>query len=172
MPFVKGRSGNPAGRKPGATTTAQRLRAGLERHVPGILDALVQQAMGGDVQAAKLVLERTIPPLKPVEVPVPVPLGADLGTAIPAILAALSAGQIAPGQGANLLGAAATAARGLVAAELEQRIARLEAQQHVEAAGEGSPTGGRTDPAEGQGDEHRGVAGLGGGCAVDARPDG
>jgi len=131
--------------------------------------------MGGDVQAAKLVLERTSPPLKPVELPVQIPVSGGTESAIQAVMEAVAGGQLPPQQATALLHAIAAAHHAATGADLESRISRLEAEhhgEHVEAAGEGSPTGGRTDPAEGQGDEHRGVAGLGGGCAVDARPDG
>jgi len=45
----------------------QRLRASIAKHVPSILDQLVSAAQGGDVQAARLILERVLPPVKAIE---------------------------------------------------------------------------------------------------------
>jgi hypothetical protein len=64
MGFKKGTSGNPAGRKPGTVTKVGKLRAGIEAHVPGILETLAELAKGGDVQAAKILLDRVLPALR------------------------------------------------------------------------------------------------------------
>ena len=47
-----------------------KLRAGIAERVPDILDRLTEAALAGDVQAARLLLERVLPPVKPVELPV------------------------------------------------------------------------------------------------------
>ena len=61
-----GQSGNPAGRKPGTGEVA-RLRAAIGDRVPELLAALMTKALEGDVGAARLLLERTIAPLKGIE---------------------------------------------------------------------------------------------------------
>lgn len=58
-----GQSGNPAGRKPGSGEVAA-LRAGIREHVPAIVQKLVEAALAGDTGAARLLLERVIPPMK------------------------------------------------------------------------------------------------------------
>jgi hypothetical protein len=64
-----GQSGNPKGRKPG-TGEITKLRNSIAEHIPGIIDQLVQAAKHGDIQAARLLLDRVIPPLKAIESPV------------------------------------------------------------------------------------------------------
>ena len=61
-----GQTGNPKGRPPGQSEIT-RLRASLAGDVPEILAGLVMAAKGGDVQAARLILERILPPVKAIE---------------------------------------------------------------------------------------------------------
>jgi hypothetical protein len=49
----------------GARDRATKLREVLKAHVPGILDELGEQAFLGDIAVAKLVLDRTLPLLRP-----------------------------------------------------------------------------------------------------------
>jgi hypothetical protein len=64
-----GQSGNPKGRKPG-TGEVTKLRNSISAHIPGIINKLVDAAKDGDIQAARLLLDRVIPPLKAIESPV------------------------------------------------------------------------------------------------------
>ena len=127
-----GQSGNPAGRPPGTGEVA-KLRAAIAGNVPAILQSLTDAALGGDVQAAKLLLERVLPALKPAEqmqaVNIPEGTLTDKGRAV---LDAVSAGELAPGSGAALLAAIGTLARVAEIDELTERIKRLE-QQHGES---------------------------------------
>ena len=124
-----GQSGNPAGRPVGSGEVA-KLRAAIAGNVPAILQSLTDAALGGDVQAAKLLLERVLPALKPAEqaqaVNIPEGTLTDKGRAV---LDAVAAGELAPGQGAALLTALGTLARVAEIDELTERIKRLE-QQH------------------------------------------
>ena len=124
--WVPGQSGNPAGRRPGSGEVA-RLRAAIAEHVPAIIARLVEQARDGDVQAARLLLERTVPAVKPAEdvAPIAIPLET-LGGAGRALLKAGAAGELAPGQVAALLGAVATLGKVVELDELVARIERLE----------------------------------------------
>ncbi len=126
MPFQKGRSGNPKGRPKGIQTQA-KLRKAIEAHVPAIIDAMVEKARAGDVGAAKLLVDRVIPALRPTDQPAPVPLPREgLAQSGQAILVALGAGELTPQQGAALLGALGTLARVVETDELVQRVAALE----------------------------------------------
>ena len=124
-----GQSGNPKGRPPGVGEVA-KLRAAIAASVPAILKNLTTAALAGDVQAAKLLLERVLPALKPAEqaqaVSIPEGTLTDKGRAV---LDAVAAGELAPGQGAALLTAMGTLARVSEVDELIERIKRLE-QQH------------------------------------------
>ncbi len=63
--FVKGQSGNPKGRT--AHNTAQQLRNLLADDIELIVDTLKKQAIAGDTSSAKLLLDRMIPTLKPIQ---------------------------------------------------------------------------------------------------------
>ncbi len=122
-----GQTGNPKGRPPGQSEIT-RLRAAIAQHVPTILDQLVTAARGGDVQAARLILERILPPVKATEqaVELQLPEGGTLTAQGHAVLFAVAAGELAPSQGAALLGAIGTLARVVEVDDLARRIGVLE----------------------------------------------
>jgi hypothetical protein len=125
--FRKGESGNPAGRPPGVGKAAQ-LRASIDQHVPDILAAVVREAKGGDVQAARLLLDRVLPPLKSVDLPVSLPLPPELAAQGRAVVEALAKAEITPDEAASVMQAIAAQARIVEVDELERRVAALEAQ--------------------------------------------
>lgn len=125
-----GESGNPKGRTPGTGEVA-KLRASISEHLPEIITQLVAKAKEGDAQAARLLLERVLPPVKAVEQPVELALPAGgLSAQGAAIVQAVAAGTLAPGQGAALLSGLGALARIKEIDELEQRITNLEEQHH------------------------------------------
>ncbi len=126
-----GKSGNPNGRKPG-TGKIGRLRTSIEKHVPGIIAQLVEQALKGDAQAARLLLERVLPPVKAVEQPVTLALpdGEGITAQGAAIVQAVASGILAPGQGAALLTGLGALARIKEIDELTARITALEGNHH------------------------------------------
>jgi len=65
--FLKGVSGNPAGR-PKSESVA--LRQKLAEQADDVMTVVVNAALAGDMQAAKLILDRVCPPLKPQSAPV------------------------------------------------------------------------------------------------------
>ncbi len=124
-----GESGNPKGRTRGSGEVS-KIRAAIAARVPELLAKLMAQALAGDTSAARLLLERAIAPLRAAEQPqaLTLPDGSltDQGRAV---LRSVAAGELAPGQGAALLGAIGTLARVSEIDELESRIAALE-QKH------------------------------------------
>jgi len=124
-----GQSGNPKGRPKGSGEIG-RLRAAIGQALPDILDALIEKARTGDPQAAKLLLERALPPVKAIELPQAVPLqGETLTDQGRAVLRLLSAGEIGPMQAAALLAAIGQLARVAEIDELTRRIEVLERGQ-------------------------------------------
>lgn len=127
-----GESGNPAGRKPGTGEVA-KVRAAIAARVPELLAKLMTQALEGDTSAARLLLERAIAPLKAIEQAVELQLP-DAGTLTAqgrAVLSAVATGDIAPGQGAQLLAAIGSLARVTEIDELTNRITALEEKQNA-----------------------------------------
>jgi len=121
-----GQSGNPAGRPTGQSAIT-RLRAQLEPDAPEILQTMVAAAKGGDIQAARLILERILPAVKPIEQCIELAMVGDtLTDKGKAVLGAISTGELAPGQGSQLITAIGALARVIELDDLERRISELE----------------------------------------------
>jgi hypothetical protein len=121
-----GESGNPKGKPPGSGEV-QKLRTAIAAHIPEIIERLVTAAKSGDIQAARLLLERVLPPVKAIEQaePVNLPPGT-LTEQGRAVMDAVAAGELSPTQAAALLGALGTLARVTELDELERRLRALE----------------------------------------------
>ncbi|MGB5063271.1 MAG: DUF5681 domain-containing protein [Candidatus Competibacter sp.] len=130
MPWTQGQSGNPSGRKPGAGKI-DKLRAALAKELPEVLEALVTQAKAGDTGAIKLILERTVPALRPMDAATPLNLPAAGGVADQgrAVLAALASGQLPVNQAASILQSLGNLAKLVELDELTRRIEALEGKQ-------------------------------------------
>lgn len=122
-----GQSGNPKG-KPAGSGELQKLRAAISEHVPEIIAKLVTAAQAGDVAAARLLLERVLPPVKAVEQAqaIDLPADASLTDKGHALLQAAADGELAPSQAAGLITALGSLARIAEVDELERRISALE----------------------------------------------
>lgn len=127
-----GQSGNPKGKVPG-TGKLQQLRSSIATHLPDIITKLVEQAKAGDAQSARLLLERVLPPVKPTEAPVSIELPdgsmADQGRAI---VRAVGAGAVAPGQAAQMLSGLGALAKVIEVDELAERVRKLE-ERHAKS---------------------------------------
>lgn len=132
MPFVKGRSGNPAGRPPGAGHAA-KIRAALAQRSDELLEVVIGAALAGDMTAARLVLDRIAPALKPTEAAEPVPLnGNTLTERAASVLDAVQAGHVSMSQAAQLLAALGHVARLAEIDDLEARVRALEGNKDHE----------------------------------------
>jgi hypothetical protein len=130
MPFRKGQSGNPQGKAKGtlhkATRAAQEL---LDGEAQALTRKVVELAQGGNMAALKLCLERLLPPRKdrPITLQLPkVEAMGDVPKALGAILEAVSAGEITPGEGQAVCSMLENYRRGLELTELEARLTALE----------------------------------------------
>jgi hypothetical protein len=119
-----GESGNPNGRPQGVGEVT-KLRESIAAHLPDIIAQLVTKAKEGDSQAARLLLERVLPAMKPIEqaVTLSLPDGEGMTAQGMAIVQAVAAGEIAPGQGAALLTGLGALAR---IKEIDELTARME----------------------------------------------
>jgi len=123
--FKKGTSGNPAGRQ---KTEHAILRQKLAAHGEDVAMVVVQAALRGDIQAAKIVLERLCPPLKPSAAPVVItlPENPSIADTARAIIEHVADGQIAPDVAGQLVQAVAALARVVEIDELATRLNALE----------------------------------------------
>lgn len=132
--WTPGQSGNPQGRPPGSGEVG-KLRAAIAARLPEILEKLAEQAAAGDVGAARLLMERVLPPLRAVEAAVPMAQlstsGQSLSDSGRMVLAAVAAGQLAPGQGAALIASIGALSKVIEIDELANRVEALEARLEV-----------------------------------------
>lgn len=122
-----GQSGNPAGRRPDSRLA--EFRQAIENDILGVVQTMSFLARNGDVQAARLLLERAVPPMKSEGPGVVLPaLGEATGFAAKcdAILAAVASGEVTPEVAGTLLAGVAQAARITEIDTLEKRISELE----------------------------------------------
>ena len=125
--FKKGVSGNSKGREPGKTASA-KLRKAIETETNDIIMVLVKQAKDGDTQAAKILLDRTVPSLKPQALPINIPVGETLPDTGSNIVDATMTGSIPPDIGAQLIRALTDQSKLIELEEISKRLARLEKQ--------------------------------------------
>lgn len=128
MTWKSGQSGNPAGRR--ANPIAERFRKATEEQLDAVIEAMLKAAQEGDTAAAKLLLDRCIPPYKPVAPTTAFPLSGDgLTERAESILAAVAAGTLAPADGKALIDSIGSLARIAEIDDLEKRVAALEVKK-------------------------------------------
>ncbi len=122
-----GQSGNPKGKPKGATSSGA-LRDAIKKAMPQVLQAMIEKAIAGDVNAAATLARLAIPPLRAAEEPTPVQLaGGTLTEQGRAVLDAVARGELAPSQGQALLSSLADLARLRAEDDHESRLQAIEA---------------------------------------------
>ena len=123
--FQPGVSGNPKG-KPKDKTPATLLRKAIVEDMPEIILALIKQAKAGDTAAAKILLDRCCPALKPQAMAITLPVNGSLAEQGNEIIRATLSGHIPPDVGSQLITALANQGKLVELQELTERIERLE----------------------------------------------
>ncbi|MEY3760325.1 MAG: hypothetical protein RIR39_1816 [Pseudomonadota bacterium] len=126
--FKAGLSGNPKGR-PKDKTPATLLRKSIVEAMPDIILKLVEQAKEGDTAAAKILLDRCCPALKPQAMTINLPVNGSLAEQGGEIIRATLSGSIPPDIGAQLIAALAAQSKIIEIDELTQRIEALESKK-------------------------------------------
>ena len=127
--FKKGQSGNPGGRPIGArheaTIAAEAL---LDGEAEALTRKAIEAALGGDTTAMRLCLERILPARRSRTVQFAMPgssSAADAGTAMAAIVEAVSAGGVPPDRAVEL-GLVEGFVKAFEVTELEHQMLALE----------------------------------------------
>ncbi|UQD95229.1 DUF5681 domain-containing protein [Bradyrhizobium japonicum] len=129
-PFPKGLSGNPAGKRPGtrhrATVLAEQL---LSADLKAVVAKVVRKAKAGDMGAARLILDRVLPPRRGRPVRFPLPLlktTGDVVAALEAVMAAMANGELSPAEAMEVSSVIELQRRAIETVEIEARLAQLE----------------------------------------------
>lgn len=94
--FVKGRSGNQAGRPPGSgSSPGVLLRKEIAKHGKSLLNQLINDAKAGNTEAATWLLDRIIPRLKAQAAPVEVDTTGSVSELTQRLLRAVGDGRMA-----------------------------------------------------------------------------
>ena len=125
--FKAGISGNPKGR-PKDKTPATLLRKSIINDMPDIILKLVEQAKNGDTAAAKILLDRCCPTLKPQAMNINLPVNGTLAEQGGEVIRATITGQIAPDIGSQLITALSNQGKLVELQELTQRLDKIEKQ--------------------------------------------
>ena len=129
MPFKPGQTGNLSGRPRGATSQLI-IREALDSHgagESGLLQSIIEAALGGDMTAANLILSRLYAPLKAVQPSEQFPLnGTTAAEKASSILDAIASGALAPDVGRSLIDAVSSLLKIQEITELAQRLEQLE----------------------------------------------
>lgn len=125
-----GQSGNPKGKPAGTRSkSTQLLLALMEGDACAIAKSVIDAAKGGDLMAAKIILDRLIPPAKerPLHLDLPDTTTAEgVSEAQSAILQAVAAGELLPGEASTLSAIVESKRRAIETEELSGRISELE----------------------------------------------
>ena len=131
MVWRKGESGNPTGRPRGAVDKRAKITDGMLAAAGLVAEQVLAKALLGDMQAARLLLDRVLPTVRAQAQSVKFELPADSTPAdqARAVLAAIAQGEIDPATGQSIIAAISAAVGIIEATELEARIAALEGKQ-------------------------------------------
>ena len=126
--FAPGNKASP-GRPPGRGPVAE-MRAALATDLHQIIETLKAQALAGDAQAIRIILDRVLPALRPVDLPTALALPADgtLADQARAVVQAAADGDLAPAQAAQIVTALGGVAKIVETTDLIKRIEALEAK--------------------------------------------
>jgi hypothetical protein len=106
-PYAKGQSGNPAGKPRGARNKATLAAETLfDGEAERLSRKAIEMALGGDATALRLCLERVLPARRERSVRFKLPplkTIRDSGAALAAIIAAVAAGELTPGEAGELV---------------------------------------------------------------------
>jgi Family of unknown function (DUF5681) len=129
-PFAKGQSGNPKGKPKGArhqtTMLAEKL---MQDAAKDVVQAVLEAAKGGDMTAARLVLERIAPVMmgRPVHLDLPlVQTAADIAAAVATLTMAIASGDVTPDEAATVASVLEMRRKALETEEFELRLLVLE----------------------------------------------
>ena len=130
--FKQGQSGNPNGRPKGITDKRVILRETFESEGKEVALKVIEAALNGDMQAAKIVLDRLAPAIKPRAelVKFDLDITATITEQAKATLSAIADGVIDPYTGQSIINAISGIGKLIELDEMTRRIEVLEERQN------------------------------------------
>lgn len=127
MRYTPGQSGNLAGRPPGIGRTVE-LKRMLFSRADEVVNTVIDKAIEGDISAAKLILDRLVPPLRATDQPVSIPRSdsGDIGDQSQLVLDSLLSGGLSADTATRVMQALVLHQTMTDIRDLEARISRLE----------------------------------------------
>ena len=126
MQFTKGASGNPAGRPKGIKDKRHKYSEAIESMIPQVLDTVFQKAIAGDMTAAKMLLDRTLPTKRPEQERVQISIKENTASNARDVLKSVFDGEVSPDVGASLLNVVTGVLKAVEVEGLTRRIEALE----------------------------------------------
>ncbi len=126
MQFTKGASGNPAGRPRGIKDKRHRFNEAIESMIPDVLESVFQKAVAGDMTAAKILLDRSLPTKRPEQEHVQISIKENTALNAREVLQSVFDGEVSPDVGASLLASITSVLKAIEVEELAKRIEALE----------------------------------------------
>ena len=133
MQFTKGASGNPAGRPKGIKDKRHRFNEAIESMIPQVLDSVFQKAIAGDMTAARMLLDRTLPNKRPEQERVEIEHSGNIASDAQNVLRGVLDGEVSPDVGASLLSAMTSVLKAIEMEDLAKRIEALESKKNEPA---------------------------------------
>ena len=129
--FKAGQSGNVKGRPIGSKAKASALRNRFTADFEAVAAAVLEKAKNGDMQAARIAIDRCLPPLRAVDAPLIIEIdkSAPLLEQSRQVLAAGLDGRLPVAQAVQLAGALSALAE---KSEILDRLAKIEAALNIE----------------------------------------
>ena len=128
--FKKGKSGNPAGKKPGTRHRATRLAETLlDSEAVELVKKCVEMAIDGDSTAMRICMDRLVPPRKsrPINIDLPdVSTGEGVSEAQAVVVQAVGEGEVTPEEGQVLSSILEARRKSIETADIELRLGKLE----------------------------------------------
>ena len=126
MQFTKGVSGNPTGRPKGIKDKRHRFNEAIESMIPDVLESVFQKAVAGDMTAAKMLLDRTLPNKRPEQERVEIEHSGNIASDAQNVLRGVLDGEVSTDVGASLVSAMTSVLKAIEVEELAKRIEALE----------------------------------------------
>ena len=124
--FKPGQSGNPKGRVKGKPLLVTELRTAIEAKSDEIFQAVINAAINGDMAAAKILIDKICPSIKPEAMPINLVFQESLALQGNEIIKAIMGGILAPDIGSALIAALSNQAKIIEIDDLTKRIEALE----------------------------------------------